>query len=592
MNRCMGSAITGWEDCKTKGSYGLLALAMLVSTTAFPLRSQSASPVPTPEDQSARGPVFKSEAREVSVVFRVVDKKNQAIDGITSGEIHIDDEGISRIPTSFAANVAHAHVVILADVSGSMATVLEPLEGALSTFADLVSKDIDREPGDILLTLVPFGDTAEILVDRTPNAMEFKEAVTRLRPSGTTALVDTILGALLNAFRDQDLPALRKPAKSANQDMSPIPSEFRRKRPSAGIEGAKRSKFLVIFSDAGENASGHKWSDIASALLGKEVTIYSVAFDSGTPDANLSMLSNITAQSGGKVYRAKAGDLERIYSQIAHDIRSHYQLTFAASDVENRRRWRRIRLAVDRPEVTIFARSGYCPETPCQKPDGSFMGGQPTTWNEVLAINRDPGLIFSVREHLRALQFQYTAETERIVKDLSAAPLLIERVSPSRGKRSATAEKFRLISHTPQTENEDVDIDAEVCGIRLDSEAKWAPQIANNGPVLAISGAQPLIVLNPEIRLARRPGSGREDDSSGTAEAYFQSQAVFSLRDPSGRIPSLVRVQCNRPHFLISDDLVQFAADAVEQALKATPVKSSEAEHDSGGKLNGIQSHR
>ena len=76
-----------------------------------------------------------------------------------------------------------------------------------------------------------------------------------------------------------------------------------------------------MFTDAGENASAHQWADIASAVLGKEVVIYSVIFDSGTPDANVPRLAGITKDSGGKVYAAKAGDLKRVYAQIARNIR-------------------------------------------------------------------------------------------------------------------------------------------------------------------------------------------------------------------------------------------------------------------------------
>jgi len=40
------------------------------------------------------------------------------------------------------------------------------------------------------------------------------------------------------------------------------------------------------------------------------------------------------------------------------------------------------------------------------------------------------------------------------------------------------------------------------------------------------------------------------------------------LTDPSGRVASKLRVQCNRPHFLVSEDLVQLAIDSLAQGLK------------------------
>jgi VWFA-related protein len=527
--------------------------------------------------EPTKAPIFKSDVREVSIVFRVVDKNNQPVSGLTAADIQVEDQGIVRKILSFQGNVAHAQVVVLPDVSGSMSTVLEPLQGALSTFADIVSKDFDREPGDILLSLVPFGNTATVLIDRTSNPAEFKRAVMRLSPSGSTALVDSVMAALLNAFGPKDTPNPPKRAASPDQDDSPIPSRYRRRRPSAGPSATDRSKFLILFTDAGENASTHKWSDIASAMLGKDVVIYSLEFDSGSPDSDFSALSKVTQQSGGKVYRARLDNLERLYVDIAHEIRSYYQLTFSAADIENPRLWRNVHLSTNKPGTTIFARTGYCPETPCQKADGSFVGGRPKTWNEVLAISRDPSVVFSVRQRLQDLKLEYTADTERIVRGLPAAPLLIEKVWAADGKRSNESDRPTLLARRVENGSRLVGIDAEVCGITVDPEAR-PPSLpfVTSDPAPALSNDRVFTVLDPEIRIARRPGSAQEQ--SGAAEqAYFQSQAVFYLRDRSGRIPERIRVQCNRPHFLIGDDLVQFAVQSLECGLKVRSLSTSQS---------------
>jgi VWFA-related protein len=537
---------TGYRIGKRLGQ-----VAVLLAAVCVPLSSQ-----PT---------VFKSDVREVSVVFRVVDKDNQPVSGITPADIQIDDQGIERKITSFRANVANAQVVILTDVSGSMGAVLRPLQGALFNFADSVSKDFEHEPGDILLSLVPFGDTATVLIDRTSNPMEFKDAVRRLRPSGRTALVDSVMAALLNAFGSKEISSPPKSTVvSGKDDDSPIPSRYRPRRPPARVEGDKRSKFLILFTDAGENSSTYAWSNIASAMLGKDIVIYAVEFDSGSPDSNFPMLSKIAVQSGGKVFKARPDNLQSLYSEIAADIRSHYQLTFSAGDVENPRIWRTISLSTRRPGVTVFARTGYCPETPCQRSDGSFAGGQPKSWNEVLEINSDPGVILSVRQRLQGVQFEYTTETEKLIRDLANEPLLIEKVWNSDGGGSGKGGSPRFVARRAGSGNRLVGMDAEVCGITLDPETSSALQAGDSSPM--VSSNRKLTVLNPEIRIARRPG---EKEVSGAVEnAYFQSQAVFYLKDRSGRIPARIRVQCNRPHFLIGDDLVQFAVEAVESGLK------------------------
>jgi len=299
-------------------------------------------------------------------------------------------------------------------------------------------------------------------------------------------------------------------------------------------------------------------------MLGRDIVIYSLEFDSGSPDSDFSALSKVTQQSGGKVYRATADNLERLYAEIAKEIRSYYQLMFSAADVENPRIWRTLRLSTNHPGATVFARTGYCPETPCQKADGSFIGGSPKTWNEVLAISRDPGVIFSVRQRLQDLKLEYTAETERIVRTLPTDPLLIEKVWNSDGKRSSEGDRPNLLARRVENGNRLVGIDAEVCGITVDPETS---SLSQRDLLPAYSNERVLTVLDPEIRIARRPGSAPER-SGGAEQAYFQSQAIFYLRDRSGRMPSRIRVQCNRPHFLISDDLVQFAVQSLERGLK------------------------
>jgi len=536
-----------------------LGIAAVLGCTATAVEAQTSS------DTTAKLPVFKSDVREVAIAFRVVDRNNQPIPGLTPADIQIEDQGISRKITSFQANVGHAQVVILPDVSGSMSTVLEPLRGALSTFADIVSKDFDHEPGDILLSLVPFGDTATVLIDRTLNPTEFKRAAMRLSPSGSTALVDSVMAALLNAFGSKEVAS--PPQQPAASDDSPIPSRYRRRPPSGASSGTDRSKFLILFTDAGENASTHKWSDIASAMLGREIVIYSLVFDSGSPDSDLSALSKVTQQSGGKMYRARTDNLERLYTEIAHEIRSYYQLTFSAAGVENPRAWRNVRLSTNRPGATIFARTGYCPETPCQKTDGSFVGGQPKSWNEILSISRDPSVILSVRQRLRNLRLEYTAETERIARTLSTDPVLIERTWTNDRKKDIETNRPNLLVRRVESGNRLVGIDAEVCGITADPEttAQLQPYLTTS-PLPASSNERVLTVLDPEVRIARRPGSAEEQGASAD-QPYFQSQVIFYLKDLSGRIPRM-RVQCNRPHFLIGDDLVRFAAQSLESGLK------------------------
>src|SRR5262249_40373177 len=198
--------------------------------------------------------------------------------------------------------------------------------------------------------------------------------------------------------------------------------------------------------------------------------------------------------------------------------------------------------------ATIFARTGYCPETPCQKTDGSFIGARPKTWNDILALSRDPNLISAVRQHLRDLRLEYTPETERIVRDLAHEPLLIEKVWKSGGRRSGESDLPTLVARKVENGSRLVGIDAEVCGIMADPAAGPLVQPSAGGDSFsATANERMLAVIDPEIRIARRPDSAQEQ-GDGAGPIYFQSQAIFNVVDRSGRIPSRIRVQCNRPH--------------------------------------------
>jgi hypothetical protein len=326
---------------------------------------------------------------------------------------------------------------------------------------------------------------------------------------------------------------------------------------------ARRSKFLVVFTDAGENSSTHQWADIASAVLGKEVVIYSVIFDSGTPDANVPKLAGITRDSGGELYRAKAGDLKRIYAQIAKNIRGHYALTFNASDVVNTRIWRNIRVSTTRPDVVVLANTGYCPDTPCQKADGTFVGGTPKNWNQIMSMNSDPAVVSSVKQQLQSLSFAYTRETRTIVSGLSEHPLLVEK----RWNTQDRSNKPYFVTHAISGANQSVGVDVEVCGIMLAPEHNVLLRGAANTP-----GAPVLEVDDPEIRVSRRPALRSSSEIvPNDQDEYFQSQAIFYLIDRSGGIRCPLKVQCRRPHFLVGNGLVELASQAISEALKLTP---------------------
>jgi hypothetical protein len=387
--------------------------------------------------------------------------------------------------------------------------------------------------------------------------------VPQLRAGSSTALVDAMLATLYNAF----------PNRSASTSLSPEPRNraARDAAAAAGDDpaGVLRSRFLVVFTDAGENASEHKWSEIGSAVLGREVNIYAVAFTTGAPDSDFQKLAQVTSQSGGRLYQSNGNDLARIASDIARNIRTHYQLSFSANDVVDTGRWRTIAITSTRPGVTIFARTGYCPVAPCQNVEGTDIGGR-ITFQEAqrLSLNSDGrALRTALRQRLTALRFGYSDDLKKLAPDLTRDRLLVEKVW---NLDDAGRTQPRYTTSWASKRGNQVGIDAEVCGINGEAVQNWPhPNVQTD---LAPPATRERILAVEDVRFDVTPGPGQIASNAGD-NPDFQSQLQFNLRDLSAAIPQRIKVHCIRPNFLLGDGIVQLGMEAVQRGLKADVLK-------------------
>lgn len=99
---------------------------------------------------------------------------------------------------------------------------------------------------------------------------------------------------------------------------------------AAGLEQIRQSRyqrrFLIVFSDGGDNESRRTLDQITRAVQESEVTIYTIGlFDSEDPDRNPGVLKKLAHLSGGQAYLpAGMKDVPGVCRSIASDIRSRY----------------------------------------------------------------------------------------------------------------------------------------------------------------------------------------------------------------------------------------------------------------------------
>jgi hypothetical protein len=120
-----------------------------------------------------------------------------------------------------------------------------------------------------------------------------------------------------------------------------------------------------------------------------------------------------------------------------------------------------------------------------------------------------------------------------------------------------------------------MNINAEACGLRIVPDQRVDSPNVGVEPLPDTKGRPEFVIISPDFKVSEGPrigqaASGAEAPGEGQ---YFQSELQFQLKDPSGRVPSRIEILCRRPHFVVNEELVNFALGAVEYGLKVQPLQ-------------------
>jgi VWFA-related protein len=155
------------------------------------------------------------------------------------------------------------------------------------------------------------------------------EALTRLKPTGSTAIYDAISASL--PFIDN------------------------RPRERAAI---------VLITDGEDSASEVSLHDLRPALLRTDAFVYAIAIDSRETQAianklNLGALNDITGQSGGRTEVIRSStDLDAATANIAEELNNQYVLGYS-SPTPGDGKYHSIRVRVKDDRYRVRARNGY-----------------------------------------------------------------------------------------------------------------------------------------------------------------------------------------------------------------------------------------
>jgi len=288
-----------------------------------------------PTRVDAQGPTFKSGVAMVPLTVTVTDTTGRHVAGLTGNDFKVFEDGVEQPLSFFACDEVPVDLALVVDTSGSMRADLSLVQTAA---IGLVAKLRESDRGAVVTVRENAGVPQPFTSDRALIA----QAIRGLSTSGSTALYDGLYIVL---------------------------KEFEReRRASAQI----RRQALVLLSDGLDNRSRLAFEDVMDLARRVDVNIYVVALRGDTlliprELRDRSMLGAdytmgaVARESGGRTFFPKsARDLLAIYTAIAEELASQYELGYMPARPGGDGAFRRVAVRVPTQTNGVArTRSGY-----------------------------------------------------------------------------------------------------------------------------------------------------------------------------------------------------------------------------------------
>jgi Ca-activated chloride channel family protein len=301
-----------WKCC-------VLAAGLALALPAVPARAQAQ---PGEPDQYR----ISTNVDLVVLDVAVVDSQGRYARGLNRQDFTVLEDGRPQTIALFQSEDVPVAAGVIVDSSGSMAP-----KRADTVTAALAFLEASHPEDDVFV--VNFNENVALgLPAATPFTADpdlLRSALNRMPIGGRTALYDAIAAGLRH---------IRS-------------SRYHR-------------RFLIVFSDGGDNQSRHTLAHLTRLLQESEVTLYTIGlFDPTDPDRNPRVLKKLARLSGGKAYLP--GDMQHVAAvcrNIAADIRSRYILGYTPGQEAAEGQFHRLEVRVHAPgrgRLAARTRSGY-----------------------------------------------------------------------------------------------------------------------------------------------------------------------------------------------------------------------------------------
>jgi VWFA-related protein len=306
----------------------LLTTLAAVVAAASALLGQQGKPAPKLPSQDDTGTIFRTDTRLVVLPTTVVDKNGHLVTTLPREAFTVLENGVQQEIKQFKREDVPVSMGLIIDNSGSMRDKRAKVEAAALALVKASNPDDE-------VFIVNFNDEAFLDnphgKDFTSDIKEMEDALTRIDSRGGTAMRDAIRMSIDHVKE----------------------------------KSHKDKKVLVVVTDGNDNSSVVGLEDLVKAAQQSEVLIYSVGLltDEERREAKRAekALEALAEATGGETFFPRdVSEVERIATQVAHDIRNQYTIAYTPLNQAMDGSFRQIKVTVKASgNPTVRARSGY-----------------------------------------------------------------------------------------------------------------------------------------------------------------------------------------------------------------------------------------
>jgi VWFA-related protein len=301
------------------------------------------APVSTGPEEISEGDVIRVDTELVSVNVSVIDRgTNRGVNDLTKDDFRLYEDNSPQQIAHFDSASAPFNLVLLIDLSGSTAKVVELIKAAALHFV-AAARPFDR------IGVITFAGGQVVVSSLTNDHEALRQRINAIqKPEGSTKLYDSLAFAMDEVFRE---------AKDSRRNAIVVISDgLDSIMPNVTGEGSQLPyEELVRRAKEFDGVIYSIWTDTQSyePLSPKDI-------QQETFDLAHDRMKELADVGGGAFYECEElKDLAGAYDRVVADLGMLYTLSYRPTNKVRDGSWRTIRVNVNRPNSVARGKRGY-----------------------------------------------------------------------------------------------------------------------------------------------------------------------------------------------------------------------------------------